>query len=317
MRFQFLRSGIPRPSTANPSEFEAARLSADEATYREDFPNLDLVFRMRFVTTDDSLRAAAERGVREALTGLRTADSIARRARGQLSLVAVRARCAVFLPRDPLGRPVGVPLGALPAPPPPDCKVTALDSLGTMDGRRYHSAIYCILPYNETPARGTTCDGETFSAQYHRARGVAVFSHGDGGELPRIEFERAATEGDLTFRTPRIVRNAAGTMLYVPIAMDGTGNSNTSEYFVREGGRWEKIDSESWTKDVPSRLPPGLQISKGVWPDPVTLRATNGLSRAGDGNCCPTGGTVEIQLAIRERRFVLESVEVIPPRQKQ
>jgi hypothetical protein len=109
-----------------------------------------------------------------------------------------------------------------------------------------------------------------------------------------------------------IVDAPAGLLLALPIAVDGTGNYNQSEYYVREAGAWQRIESESWLVDLRARLPAGLEIWKGVWPDIRTLRAEAGLHKAGDGNCCPTGGTAHIQLAIRDRRFVLESVTFTP-----
>jgi len=77
VRIELLRPGIPRPATADTSMDHALRLSPEAATYREEFRNLDLEIRLQITTTDETLRAAAVKDVRDALAGLRAADRAA------------------------------------------------------------------------------------------------------------------------------------------------------------------------------------------------------------------------------------------------
>jgi hypothetical protein len=109
---------------------------------------------------------------------------------------------------------------------------------------------------------------------------------------------------------PEIIRNQFGTLLYLPIRVDGTGHMNESEYYVRQNGKWERIDSESWRSDLGKRIPPGLELWKGVWPDLHTMRAEAMLYRSNDANCCPSGGIARIRFSIRAKKFVLQSVVV-------
>ena len=89
---------------------------------------------------------------------------------------------------------------------------------------------------------------------------------------------------------------------------------NQSEYYLREKNKWETIEAYGWLDDLEPRMPRGLSIWKGVWPDPKTMQAQVGLYREGDVNCCPTGGIARIQLAIRSRQFVIESLVIDPPK---
>jgi hypothetical protein len=78
VRVQLLRPGISRAATADTSMENLLRLSAEASTYREEFRNLDLEIRLQINTTDEKLRAAAVKEVRDALEGLRAADRAAR-----------------------------------------------------------------------------------------------------------------------------------------------------------------------------------------------------------------------------------------------
>lgn len=188
-----------------------------------------------------------------------------------------------------------------------ECAVSTSGEIGVVDGITYDYALYCVIPGYADPGR---CDDGSHTALYHARRGAAIFAREGGGA--RVVFERVDREiGSMVFRDPPQLRpHPAGTILYIPMQVDGTGVFNESEYYLRREGRWERLDYDSWQADLGTRLPKGLEIWKGIWLDLKTLRATPGLYRAGDANCCPSGGTAEIQLGIRDRRFVIESVNV-------
>jgi hypothetical protein len=196
-----------------------------------------------------------------------------------------------------------------------DCRVSSFGTLGTIDNQTYYSALYCIVT-NSRIGEGK-CSGDSFNARYHRTRGLAVFSADTGAGVARILHERVTGDvGTMNYGEPEILRTAAGQLLYLPIRVDGTGNYNDSEYYLRKGGAWRKLDSESWQKDLISRLPAGRQIWKGMWPDLKTMRVEAGLYRKGDGNCCPTGGTARVRLAIRDTQFVITSAAIDTTRRR-
>jgi len=188
-----------------------------------------------------------------------------------------------------------------------DCRVTAFGALGTLDNRVYYYALYCLI-LSDQIGQGT-CAGDSFNSRYHRHRGLVVFE-GDRTSA-HVLFERVNGEiGTYVYAEPEVTRTPAGTVLYLPIRVDGTGNYNESEYYMRMSGRWQPLDFESWQRELVSRVPPGRQIWKGLWLNLKTMRAETGLYRRGDANCCPTGGTIRARLAIRDLRFVIASVSV-------
>ena len=140
-----------------------------------------------------------------------------------------------------------------------ECQVSESGEVGTVGNRTLLYAIYCIMP--GWTKDGTRCGSESVGAGYHRARALAVFSREETQSTARLLFSRAEPEiGILHYEKPRLVRTAAGIILHLPIVVDGTGHGNSSEYYLGHNGEWERIDSESWVKDVVARLPAGLEI---------------------------------------------------------
>jgi hypothetical protein len=190
-----------------------------------------------------------------------------------------------------------------------ECAVVEFGEMGAVDGETNYYAIYCLIQNSAPPAK---CGDGSFDAQYGDRRALAIFARNGSTETARLLFERTAEDVWLVhFREkPQMARTPAGTLLYLPIAMDGTRSYNDSDYYLRVGSRWEPVDSESWEKDLTTRLRPGVSIWKGIWPAFPDLHAEAGLYREGDANCCPSGGTAKIQLALKSRRFVIESLTV-------
>jgi hypothetical protein len=188
-----------------------------------------------------------------------------------------------------------------------DCAVSNFAKFGAADGQTYYYALYCLV--SNAAQEGTKCGQDSFDSRYYENRGVAIFTQDrPDGDL-QILFERAEPDiGTLRYEKPEIIENPADTLLYIPIAIDGTGAGNESEYYLREKGEWKPIEAKEWLTELQQRIPQGLQIWKGIWPDLHTLRAEAGLYREKDANCCPTGGVARIQLEIRAGQFVIGSI---------
>ena len=48
----------------------------------------------------------------------------------------------------------------------------------------------------------------------------------------------------------------------------------------------------------------------GFWPDLQHMTADGGLWRAQDAHCCPEGGSVHVELGVRDDRFVVRSFQI-------
>lgn len=103
--------------------------------------------------------------------------------------------------------------------------------------------------------------------------------------------------------------------LYVAVSgrMQGTGNGNADVLFRWTPGdtpELTQVDNWSWRESLAERLPPGLEVWKGVdyrYNDEGVWAWTL-LWREGDGNCCATGGSAMLEFRIEDDRLILDTV---------
>ncbi|HEX4925983.1 MAG TPA: hypothetical protein VFV50_17960 [Bdellovibrionales bacterium] len=197
-----------------------------------------------------------------------------------------------------------------------ECRPTASALFAEVDGREYYYTLYCLIPaYSEEPkdSKGT-CGTQGFLGRYHAERALVIFSRPSKSKEPlKVEFEKAETEiGALWYKAPEVTGAGSETLLHIPIGVDGSGNYNESEMYVRKNKSWSKIDTESWYDELVKKIPADTKILKGVWPDFKTMTATAYLYKDKDPNCCPTGGKANASLGLSNGRIVLKSVSLEP-----
>jgi uncharacterized protein len=138
--------------------------------------------------------------------------------------------------------------------------------------------------------------------------GSVIFAPGAGGVLMPIVMGYSDTTH---FSRPRIVSSPAGTFLWLPGYIEGTGNFNGEQLYLRVGATWRDVERDSWQDTLSRRLPKDLYAAKGIYPDYKKMTAVTPLwSRERDGNCCATGGRADIKLGLRGTAIVLDDVRV-------
>jgi uncharacterized protein YecT (DUF1311 family) len=184
---------------------------------------------------------------------------------------------------------------------PGDCRVLESGSFGRVDGAEQMYASYCL----DAPAEeGRSCD----------LTAIALFRIDPGTGQAQRWLQRADSEGmGNHFGKPELVRLKESLLLDLPVSVHGTGAFNASMLYRRDGSRWVAVDITSWEKDLAARLPRGLAVWKGIWPDYRTMSATTGLYRSKDANCCATGGSAEVKLRLERDRLVIAELEIGPP----
>jgi uncharacterized protein len=110
------------------------------------------------------------------------------------------------------------------------------------------------------------------------------------------------------YNQPEVVRSAAGTLLWIPGHMEGTGNFNTGRLYIWSDGVWQDVDTKSWQGDMARRFPHGLYAAKGIYPDYRTMTGATPLWRPEDANCCAKGGRATFRLGLKDRRLGLDDL---------
>ena len=182
------------------------------------------------------------------------------------------------------------------------CTVIESGGFGQVGEAQQHYAVYCLDPPRE---EGRSCDltaAALFSADPRSGRAERWLQSYDSEGLGNH------------FGKPELLQlKGMPLLLDLSVSVPGTGAFNASRLFRREGARWVEIDITSWEKDLAAQLPKGLEVWKGIWPDYRRMRATTGLYRKNDGNCCPTGGTANVTLKLEGNRLVLTGLKIGPP----
>lgn len=176
------------------------------------------------------------------------------------------------------------------------CAVAEFGRVGTVANRTFAYA-----RYDFTPAP----DSLLYPLHYAR---VVIFE-----ALPGAMLRPILISGDdpaFLYGTPKILHSAARVLLHIPASEDGTGNFNREILYVWAEDGWRDVDVTSWLDDLAHRLPPGVGVQKGVYPDYATMKAGTPLWRDDDGGSCPTGGRARIGLQWRGDRIAVRSVRI-------
>jgi hypothetical protein len=109
----------------------------------------------------------------------------------------------------------------------------------------------------------------------------------------------AQTEG--WFGPPDIVQNSDdGVLIHVPGVTGGNGAGNADVLVLRTRDGWARPDIEAWFDQVNAMLPDGFEIRSRVIFNFREMHASSPVWRTGDGNCCATGGMVQIDFALAD-----------------
>jgi hypothetical protein len=122
------------------------------------------------------------------------------------------ANCSDFLKRNVIGEIS-------------DCGISDIGDFGKVDDHTYYYILYCIIP-TYSPA-DEKCGDDSFSGRHYNSRGLAI--HRD----KKLYIERTSSDiGLYIYEKPLIVKNSFGTLMHIPIQLDGTGVGNESEYYI-------------------------------------------------------------------------------------
>jgi hypothetical protein len=210
------------------------------------------------------------------------------------SLDTIGRECPGF--SDELGHPIAVT----------SCRVKEWDRFVDFEGETFYYVVYCVE--DQFTAGLQVCTSGPGGGE---SNGRAIFAGRIGDRRVRlVRTEHSLIPGRM--RRPSIMTSREGSVLELPLSIAGTCECNASSYYVWHPSTrtWWDLDWEGVNADVD--YPAGLRNMDGFWPDLTRLTADGALWRKGDAHCCPTGGTVHLDLGISGTRIVVRAARFSP-----
>ncbi len=195
------------------------------------------------------------------------------------------------------------------------CRVLEFGELGLVGETKFYYGLY-RLKLMHPDFSPDTLEMDSYNRPPLNQTAVAIFrATGDGSAV--LDWKDAADYVEFLtwFEKPEIVEAPFGTVLAVPERISGTGAANDDKYFRWVDGGWRLLDTTSWTAALRDSLPVGHQIWKGLYIDIRSLRLESGVWKDGDANCCPTGGTVHVQLRLEGDALTIANLKHRPKNQ--
>jgi hypothetical protein len=142
----------------------------------------------------------------------------------------------------------------------------------------------------------------------------------------QYHWSTASDVGDLPSITNLNGRSILGYRTRIP----GTGHFYIEHYFTVDPvqGTPVEVDTSSIDEAIKKAVPKGYGVWKGGGLNFKAMTYTQGIWKPGDGNCCPTGGRIDLLLALEQSRLIVTNTHyepyydwnyerVIPPTQGQ
>jgi hypothetical protein len=149
------------------------------------------------------------------------------------------------------------------------CLVGEFGHIGTVAG---HEFLYA--QYDFKPAPGIS----TASLAYSR---MVVFERPPSAMLRPILV--SGDDAAFFYQSPKLLHSGGRILLHVPATENGSGNFNREMLYVQVKDGWRDVDVMSWQDELAHRLPNGLAVRQGVYPNYTMMAAATPLWRDQDG----------------------------------
>jgi hypothetical protein len=192
-----------------------------------------------------------------------------------------------------------------------ECQITEWGEFATFERATYYYVLYCVVLNTNKAEDGACADPSSVSARYGAAN-AAVFVRENNSPTVRLVISKYTGNNGAVFEKPLLVPNEYGAIMQLTMSFESSCYCNNSTYYFwrRNARQWQDLDWEGWQKNLDRRLPRGLKNQNGFWPNLESMTTTGSLWRKDDPHCCPSGGTVDVQLGISGNRFTLKSLKL-------
>jgi hypothetical protein len=176
------------------------------------------------------------------------------------------------------------------------CEVGKLGPVGAVETHNFSYAQYDLAPGPSSPL---------YRLHYPR---IVIFERLPAGTLRPILI--SGDDAAFIYSKPVILRAGGRIVLHIPAYESGTGNFNREILYVWAKDRWHDVDATGWLVELAHKLPKGLSVRQGVYPDYATMAAETPLSHEEDPMHCPEGGRAHMGLQWRGDRISVGTVRI-------
>ena len=195
--------------------------------------------------------------------------------------------------------------------PHPECRVAEFGEVAVLDGSTLHFAVY------DDPAMPIPIWG----ASGWRQRNALLLLKADhpDPEVATVFHIRKPERGDglIMYNAPEVIETDLGSVLFLRGSGSGDGSFQFQydEHWLWRSGTLVPLDVHGWLHPMRERMPDGFAL-KGIGDLRDALRTLTYVSRDvavdGDGDCCPSGGTLRIRFEWDVLTLRIESFEHDP-----
>ena len=114
---------------------------------------------------------------------------------------------------------------------------------------------------------------------------------------------------------PTMTETPAGVLLHV-FMTTGNGGWDFGCYLIYSQAGWNEVSVPNWSRVFLPYVPDSCWFCRGGEIDLLNMKAVFSVFNPSDACCCPTGGTVIGELAISERRLVVQAAHYFPHQRK-
>jgi hypothetical protein len=172
------------------------------------------------------------------------------------------------------------------------CQVTRNGWFATIDNLDLYQTQYCL------GSKAGKCE----------QKALTLFSNIAYTPKAKLLLQRVDS-GATAYDDPMTVNTENGVIMTLAKRI---GSVSSSTYYYWQANQWLPIEAQLWQRQVKRYFPKNVVLRAKPSLDIGSMRADAKLYRAGDADCCPSGGVAEIDLILSKGRFSVKNVEILP-----
>jgi hypothetical protein len=118
-------------------------------------------------------------------------------------------------------------------------------------------------------------------------------------------------DGGTAYDDPMVVNSGDDSVMSV--ATHDAADIIAKRYYLWRTDHWITMKALAWQQDLSNFLPKGTSARAGeAFPDLETMSTQLKLFKPTDADCCPSGGTANVEFGLDKEQFAIKQVKIHP-----